>query len=440
MRRRTLAIGALLFALPAASRLSPARAGGDEALLTTRLQQIADTYVAQRAEAEHITGLALQVSLGEGSPAIAVASGTDGRFPDPQPMAEDTLFQVGSNGKGFTAAIILKLEAAGQLSIDQTVGDWLPQYPAWKSVTIRSLLNMTSGIPDYAETVEIAQKIASDIHHQFTSAELIAAVDPEQGSTVPPTMGYSYSNTNYILAGLIIEKVSGLPYKEALRTLILKPLRLRDTYYADGPYPDYVLDREPSAFFWYPTCPAYQPQPCPPSVRAPLLGQDVRTNNLSWGGPAGAMVSTLGDLTRWYRALFEGRVLPPQQLREMTSLVSQRTGLPIPDVTVDDPAGFGLGLQRYYIADLDGSFWAYPGGTLGSRVLIAYWPQYDLVITASANSAVASTEDKMVPALLLPAFAALKDTGVIQGTGAVPAVPGANGVGADMTVNVERLR
>jgi D-alanyl-D-alanine carboxypeptidase len=417
MRNRTVAISVLLFTFVVAGRLSPAWAGGDEALLKTRLQEAADSYVAQRAEAEHFTGLELQVSLGKGTPAITpaivVASGTDGRLPDPQPMDKDTLFQVGSNGKGFTAAIILKLEAEELLNIDQTLGDWLPQYPAWKSVTIRSLLNMTSGVPDYAETVEIAQKIASDIHHQFTPAELIAAVDPDQGSTVPPTTGYDYSNTNYILAGLIIEKASGMSYREALRTLILNPLHLRDTYYADGPYPDYVLDREPSAFFWDPSCPQYQPQPCPPSVRAPLLGRDVRTNNLSWGGAAGAMVSPLGDLTRWYRALFGGRVLPPPQLREMTSLVSQKTGLPIPDVTTDDPAGFGLGLQRYYIADLDGAFWVYQGGTLGSRVLIAYWPQYDLVITMSANSAVAGTEDKMVSTVLPPAFAALKDTGAI---------------------------
>jgi len=61
------------------------------------------------------------------------------------------------------------------------------------------------------------------------------SLDPDQGSTVPPTTGYDYSNTNYILAGLIIEKASGISYREALQTLILKPLHLRDTYYSDGP-------------------------------------------------------------------------------------------------------------------------------------------------------------------------------------------------------------
>jgi D-alanyl-D-alanine carboxypeptidase len=414
MRNRTVAISALLFTFVVTGRLSPAWAGGDEALLKTRLQEATDSYVAQRAEAEHFTGLELQVSLGKGTPAIVVSSGTDGRLPDPQPMDKRTLFQIGSNNKSFTAAIILKLEAEELLNIDQTVGDWLPQYPAWKSVTIRSLLNLTSGIPDYAETAEIAQKMASDIHHQFTPAELIAAVDPDQGSMVPPTTGYDYSNTNYILAGLIIEKASGMSYREALRTLILKPVHLRDTHYSDGPYSDYVLDREPSSFFWDPSCPKYQPQPCPPNVRAPLLGQDMRTNNLSWGGPAGAMVATLGDLTRWYRALFGGRVLPPPQFSEMRSFVSVKTGLPIPEVTAADPVGFSLGLQLVYVSDpSNGPYSEYLGETFGSRALIAYWPQYDLVITMCANSSSGAANNQLASTGLASVFAALKDTGAI---------------------------
>jgi len=151
-------------------------------------------------------------------------------------------------------------------------------------------------------------------------------------------------------------------------------------------------------------------------VKAPLLGQDVRTNNLSWGGSAGAMVATLGDLTQWYRALFGGRVLPPPQFSEMTSLVSLKTGLPIPEVTAADPAGFSLGLQlNYFSGPPDGPFWFYMGETLGSRALIAYWPQYDLVITMCANSAVTPgpETDRLVSTGLVSVFAALKDTGAI---------------------------
>jgi D-alanyl-D-alanine carboxypeptidase len=416
-----LAIGVLLIVLSAfccrPAGVATADDSGDP--LSARLQQIADDYVAQHAAAEHLTGVELQVSFGpEGSPAIVASAGTDGRPRDPQPMHESTLFQTASNTKSFTAALILQLEAQGKLRLDQMLGDWLPQYPAWRQVTIRSLLNMTSGIPEYFETVEIGQKVASDIHRQFSPEELIAAVDPNQGRTIPPTTGYAYSNTNYLLAGLIIEKASGLPYAEALRAMILRPLHLRDTYYTYGPYPYYVLDRMASGFFADPDCLLYQPQPCTESVLAPLLGRDMRTQNLSYTGPAGGMVSSLGDLARWYRALFGGRVLPPQQWAEMTSVVSLKTGRPIPDTTADDPGGFGLGIARIYSADQGGHYWFYLGETLGYRTLIAYWPQYELVITAEANSNPAADADPagapgFVPTILSSVFAALKDTGTL---------------------------
>jgi len=97
----------------------------------------------------------------------------------------------------------------------------------------------------------------------------------------------------------------------------------------------------------------------------------------------------------------------------MTSLVSKKTGLPIPDVTAADTDGFSLGLARSYITVFDGAFWVYEGETWGTRALIAYWPQYDLVITMSANSAVADANNQLIPTGLASVFAALKDTGAI---------------------------
>jgi D-alanyl-D-alanine carboxypeptidase len=123
------------------------------------------------------------------------------------PHNDGTLFQIGSNTKSFTAALILRLEAEGKLSIDQTVGDWLPQYPDWANVTIRSLLNMTRDITNYTETVDIAQTMAADLHHQFSYKDLIAAV---YGKGLPIPSGWFYSNTNNILAAMIIEAASSL--------------------------------------------------------------------------------------------------------------------------------------------------------------------------------------------------------------------------------------
>src|SRR6185437_10069716 len=167
------ATGALALAVSVTFPALGNPAPGNEAGLPRQLQTVLDGYVANRRDAEKISGAALHVSLGARKP-IDVYSGTDGR--EGRPIDRGTLFQIGSNTKHFTAALVLTLEAKGLLSINQTVGDWLPQYPEWGNVTIRSLLNMTSGIPNYSETVPLAEAMAADMSHQFSYAELIDAV------------------------------------------------------------------------------------------------------------------------------------------------------------------------------------------------------------------------------------------------------------------------
>lgn len=383
----------------------PARAEQD---LTARLQNVVDTYIAQRGAIEHVSGVALHVDLGKQAP-VNVFAGTNGR--DGTPISPRTLFQIGSNTKHFTAALVLLLEAEGKLTIDQTVGDWLPQYPEWRDVTIRSLLNMTSDVPNYSETVEIGQIVASDLQYQFTPRQLIGAA---QDVNLPTPSGWFYSNTNNILAALIIEAASGMSYKRALRTMILRPFALRDTFYSDGPYPQPVLDRLPVGIYENPDCLLYQPTPCTTSTLAPLLGKDVSDENLSWAGPAGAIISNPVDLAQWIRDLFGHRVLPQKQLDEMTSLVSQKTGLPIQDVSADDPGGFGLDLGRAYQPAMGGPFWFYQGTTLGFRTIFIYWPQYDLVITASTNSQPPPADDKLAAEVVGGAFTVLKDCGLID--------------------------
>jgi D-alanyl-D-alanine carboxypeptidase len=402
--------GALLFCW------TPAQA--DNGTVAAQLQHVVDAYVSERGQIEGFSGAALQVDRGGGRPVTTVFAGTNGLEPA-KPIGPETLFQIGSNTKEFTAALILKLEADGKLSLNDTIGRWLPQYPAWRDVTIRSLLDMTSGIPNYSETVEIGEIQATDIHHQFSAKELIGSVDPENGRHLPPNAGWFYSNTNYILAGLIIEAASGLSYEQALTTLILKPLGLSDTYYANGPHPGPAsagpeLGRVPRALFLLQDCLMYQPEPCPASTLAPLVGKDMRTQNLSWAAEAGAILSTPHDLALWIRALFEKRLFPQKQLDEMTTLVSQKTGLPIREVTTDDPRGFGLALGRMDGEDLGGACWFYEGETMGFRTIFVYWPQFDLVITGAVNSRPPNGEDHLGPALMFDAFKVLQRAHLLE--------------------------
>ena len=245
-------------ALSSALTFSPRPARADDAALTAHLQQILDAYVKDRASIEGLSGAALQVDRGAGKPILAVYAGDNG-LSDQKPIGPDTLFDIGSNTKEFTSALILKLEAAGKLNIEDRIGKWLPQYPAWKDVTIRALLQMTSPIPNYSETVAIGKIEVADLHHQFAGKDLIGFVDPAKGNHFPPAAGWFYSNTNYILAGLIIEAASGMNYEQALTTMILEPLGLHDTFYADGTHPGPaaagpVMSRVPRALYMLQDC------------------------------------------------------------------------------------------------------------------------------------------------------------------------------------------
>ena len=384
-----------------------------------QIQHTLDDYLARRHAIEGVSAVYLHVDLGDSGPVIEAYSGSDG-LRDDAPINGDTLFQIGSNTKHFEAALVLRLEAEGKLDINQTLGDWLPEYPAWSHVTIRQLLNMTSPIPNYSETVAIGRVVAADLDHQFTNRELIKAAYPRPDNQLPAPGGWFYSNTNNILAALIIEKASGLSLQRAFETEF-KRAGLRNTFYSAGSYPEAVLARVPVGRYQNAECLAYQPTPCEHSILAPLIGRDMRLQNLSWAGGAGAIISNPRDLARWVRALFGGRVIPQRQLQEMTKLVSQRTGAPVAHATDKDPA-FGLDVVQAYKADLGGLFWFYQGETLGYRCIFAYWPQYNLVLTVATNSQPPHGEDQLGDFVLGKVLRILLDAGIIVAT---PAPQGA---------------
>ncbi len=349
------------------------------------LQRDLESYLQARAKIEHISGIVLSISLHGIPENIEVTAGTTQYPASGTPITGETLWQIGSNTKAFTAAAILQLEAEGKLTIDQTVGRWLPQYPAWKHVTIRRLLNMTSGIPGYDNSPAMLRAYARDPRRYFTLAELIAYAYPATPGAPAATSGYSYSNTNYLLAEMIIEKATGHSYSDELEHRFFRgSFGLDDTYYAAHEYPKDIRDRMTSGYYF-----SHDPDNAP---LAPLLGQDMKDYSVSWMQGAGGIVSDPQDLTRWARDLYAGSILPAKQRAELLSLVSLKNGKPIARTTLDDPRGFGLGVAQLTTAET-GTVWYYEGITLGYRMVHVYFPHQDTVFAFGLNSQCDSKEN-----------------------------------------------
>ncbi len=342
-----------------------------------RVQAALDAWLAARAPIEKVTGIAAYISFGAAGPAIEAFAGKVGRDPDAGPVDQDTLYHMGSTSKSFTTAVILKLEAAGKLSLDDTLGEWLPEYPAWGDVTIRRLLNMTSGIPDYAETEWMSRVWANEPTRALALEELADAVYPDATNQLPVSKGYFYSNTNYALAGMIAEKASGESFRDLVHELVIEPYGLHSTFYEAGTYPDSVTRRLSHGYFENEACAGYQPPDCEELWNTPVIGRDVRNDGVSWGQSAGGAIASARDVDRWMRAVFGGKVVPPEQQEEWTQLVSTKTGEPIATVTADDPGGFALGLAYRILGPL-GAQWFYGGETLGYRTLYVWIANEDL--------------------------------------------------------------
>ncbi len=358
-----------------------------------KVQAALDAWLAARAPIEKVTGIAAYISFGAAGPAIEAFAGKVGRSPDAGPVDQDTLYQMGSTSKSFTAAVILQLEAADKLSISDTLGKWLPQYPAWKEVTIRRLLDMTSGIPNYSETEWMSRSWANEPMRPLRFKELVDAAYPSATNKLPVRKGYDYSNTNYILAAMIAEKASGKPFRDLVHELVIKRHGLYSTFYEASSYPESVIHRLSHGYFENEACADYQPK-CRETWNAPVIGRDMREPSASWMQAAGGAVSSARDVDRWMRAVFGGKVVPPKQQKEWMQLVSTKTGKPIARVSGDDPSGFALGLAKKNLGPL-GAQWFYEGMSLGYRTLYVFFADQDLMITVQTNSQPPEGTDKL---------------------------------------------
>jgi D-alanyl-D-alanine carboxypeptidase len=229
-------------------------------------------------------------------------------------------FRVGSLTKQFTAALILKLAEEGRLTLDDTVRQWLPwlHVPYDEQITVRMLLNHTSGVPNFATADFWNNLVYPNPTRAWQPAELVrlALALP----SVAPGTVYAYCNTGYILAGMIAEAVTGETAADAMARRFFIPLGMNDTFLATGPT---LVGSYAHGYLRLP---------------GGTTVDDVSGWDPSGAWTAGSLVSSARDLLAWADALFGGRVLSPASLSAMLT--------PTPPST-----GYGMGFEMGTAAD-----------------------------------------------------------------------------------------
>jgi D-alanyl-D-alanine carboxypeptidase len=260
---------------------------------------------------DHFAGIIGMVRDGDGTQYAATGWGDQFTRVPADPQAQ---FRIGSNTKAFTSTVILQLEAEGKLSLDDTVAKWLPGVVDANGndgtkITIRELLNHTSGLKDYAGDPRVSVPYIADVRplRQWQPQELIDIATSKAPYSAPGTE-YHYSNTNYMLAGMIIKAVTGNDPQTEVENRIIKPLGLTNT-----------------------TFPTTDPKLYGNWLHGYYTVRDISFSNVTVYGPAGSIVSTLDDLATFESALFGGKLLPAAQMKEL-----ETAGL--------DGDGYGLGV------------------------------------------------------------------------------------------------
>ncbi|MFJ3529303.1 MULTISPECIES: serine hydrolase domain-containing protein [unclassified Streptomyces] len=285
------------------------RPGGLGPALTARL----DRTIADVREQAGIPGAVVGLWMpGRGS--YVRASGTADTATG-KPMAADSFFRIGSETKTFTVTALLELVDDHLIGLDDPISRYIHGVPGGRRITLRQLAEMRSGLFPYTSDPDFVHALLSDPHRTFTPRETLA-YGFRHANTFAPGAQFEYSNTNLVLLGLVIEKVSGQRLADFIHQRVLRPARLRHTLFPKG---------------------AEFPEPHPHGYTDQTLSGDTADAtdwNPSWAWAAGAMISDLHDLRSWAKTVATGTLLSPgtqaQRLRTLP------TGFP--------GTGYGLGI------------------------------------------------------------------------------------------------
>ncbi|MEU0172643.1 serine hydrolase domain-containing protein [Streptomyces massasporeus] len=308
----------------------------------------ATEQAVRAAVADGVPGVTVTVRRGHGTWAATAGVGNP-KTGTPRSVRDH--YRIASITKTFVATVVLQLEAEGRLSLDDTVEKWLPGAVRGNGhdgarITIRQLLNHTSGIFDYLEDPGFQQTYMTPdgfMKHRFDEAapEDMLAIAMKNRPYFEPGASFAYSNTNYLLAARVIEKATGNDYGDEIDRRIIVPLHLTST---SVPTTRVTLPR--------PSSRAYSK--LAKTDTGPTYDVTELNPRLAYG--SGQMVSSSADLTRFYSALLGGRLLPREQLKEMKTTVESSR----------ETSRYGLGLVDRKLS-CGVHVWGHDGGIYGSN-------------------------------------------------------------------------
>ncbi len=286
-----------------------------------------------------------------------------------EPAQPGMRFLVASVSKTFTSVAVQKLAEEGKLSLDDPIDRWLSadlvkKVPNAGNITVRQLLDHTSGIADYDESsINLEEYLHPDVPVGYQ-------VGLEQGLSAsplyPPGTNYTYSNVNYILLTLVVDKAAGIPFEDYVTREIFVPAGLNDTFFQDtnhipGPHMTATMPGENGTYL------------------------DFTSLYVLFDRGAGDIVSTTADLNRFHEALREGKLV------NRTSLAAMETATP-----QSGAAGYGLGYSTEFIAPAGPTVQGHTGGYPGSFTFMYYIPEKDTYVTFNLNSAGKSMDNLRV--------------------------------------------
>ena len=262
------------------------------------------------------------------------------------PITTNMILGLASNSKVYTALVLIKLAESNTLSLNDSLFNWIPNYPNINpNTTIRQLLNHQSGISDMYLTQTQMDTILNYPNHNWLASEVLGIVGPPQFA---PGAGYYYSNTNTILAGMVAESATGFHISQLIRDSILTPLQLDSTFYLPN---ETIVG----------------------TVATPWKNGNVNVIPLSFTsavGPAGAMYAKASEVCQLYKALMGGQIINANSLADMTTF---------------GPSNYGLGIQKYSFNGR--TVWGHGGiNPEGYRTRVIYDPCSGAAICGLSNS------------------------------------------------------